>query len=83
MTVGRTREANRYKYNEEHFEDFRIHLDVEEEGFQVITTKIIVDESKDEILDPDREISLDEIHRSFTAAARLTQARLVLGVLVF
>lgn len=57
----RIRESNRYKYNEEHFEDFKVHLDVEEEGFQVITTKTIVDLPKEELLDPDREISFEEV----------------------
>lgn len=57
----RTRETNRYKYNEEHFEDFNVHLDTEEEGFQVITTKTIVDLPKEELLDPDREISFEEV----------------------
>ncbi|VEP13493.1 Transcription termination/antitermination protein NusA [Hyella patelloides LEGE 07179] len=60
----RTRETNRYKYNEEHFEDFMIHLDTEEEGFQVITTKTIVDLPKEEILDPDREIAFEDIRES-------------------
>ncbi len=57
----RTRETNRYAYNERHFEDFMIHLDREEEGFQVITTKVIVDMTREELLDPDREIPLDEV----------------------
>lgn len=57
----RIRETNRYKYNEEHFEDFKVHLDIEEEGFQVITTKTIVDLPKEELLDPDREIAYEEI----------------------
>jgi transcription termination/antitermination protein NusA len=57
----RLKETNRYQYNEEHFEYFNIHLDKEEEGFQVITTKIIVDMPKAEVLDPDREISIEEI----------------------
>ena len=57
----RTRESNRYAYNDKHFEDFMIHLDREEEGFQVITTKVIVDMSREELLDPDREIPLDEV----------------------
>jgi transcription termination/antitermination protein NusA len=57
----RLKETNRYQYNEEHFEHFSIHLDKEEEGFQVITTKIIVDMPKAEVLDPDREISIEEI----------------------
>jgi len=57
----RTREVNRYQFNEEHFEHFNVHLDVEEEGFQVITTKVIVDMTKSEILDPDREIAFEEI----------------------
>jgi transcription termination/antitermination protein NusA len=57
----RLKETNRYQYNEEHFEHFTIHLDKEEEGFQVITTKTIVDMPKSEVLDPDREISIEEI----------------------
>lgn len=57
----RLKETNRYQYNEDHFENFNVHLDTEEEGFQVITTKVIVDLPKKELLDPDREISLEEV----------------------
>ena len=57
----RTKEANRRQFSEEHFENFNVHLDTEEEGFQIITTKTIVDQKKEDIEDSDREISLQEV----------------------
>ncbi len=57
----RTKESNRCQFSEEHFENFNVHLDTEEEGFQIITTKTIVDQKKDDIVDSDREISLQEV----------------------
>ena len=57
----RTKEANRHQFSEEHFENFNVHLDIEEEGFQIITTKTIVEQKKEDIADSDREISLQEV----------------------
>ena len=57
----RTKEDNRRQFSEEHFENFNVHLDTEEEGFQIITTKTIVELKKEEIEDSDREISLQEV----------------------
>ena len=57
----RTKEAHSRQFNEEHFENFNVHLDTDEEGFQIITTKTIVEQKKEEIEDSDREISLQEV----------------------
>ncbi|MDJ0898874.1 MAG: transcription termination factor NusA [Xenococcus sp. MO_188.B8] len=57
----RTKESNRRQFSEEHFENFNVHLDTEEEGFQIITTKTIVEQKKEDIEDSDREISLQEV----------------------
>ncbi|MGK7894216.1 MAG: transcription termination factor NusA [Xenococcus sp. (in: cyanobacteria)] len=57
----RTKEANRRQFSEEHFENFNVHLDIEEEGFQIITTKTIVDRNKEDIEDSDQQISLQEV----------------------
>ena len=57
----RTKEASSRQFSEEHFENFNVHLDTEEEGFQIITTKTIVEQKKEDIEDSDREISLQEV----------------------
>ncbi|MEL6927759.1 MAG: transcription termination factor NusA [Cyanobacteria bacterium J06600_6] len=49
------------EYDEEYFENFNVQLDTEEEGFQILTTKVIVDVSKDQIEDRDHQIALSEV----------------------
>ncbi|MEO0925064.1 MAG: transcription termination factor NusA [Cyanobacteria bacterium J06643_13] len=49
------------EYDEEYFENFNVQLDTEEEGFQILTTKVIVDISKEEIEDRDHQIALSEV----------------------
>ena len=49
------------EFSEEYFENFNVQLDTEEEGFQILTTKVIVDISKDQIEDLDHQIALSEV----------------------
>ncbi|HEY9769614.1 MAG TPA: transcription termination factor NusA [Coleofasciculaceae cyanobacterium] len=49
------------EFSEEYFENFNVQLDTEEEGFQILTTKVIVDISKDQIEDRDHQIALSEV----------------------
>ena len=49
------------EYDEEYFENFNVQLDTEEEGFQILTTKVIVDINKEEIEDRDHQIALSEV----------------------
>ena len=49
------------EFDEEYFENFNVQLDTEEEGFQILTTKVIVDTSKDQIEDRDHQIALSEV----------------------
>ena len=49
------------EYDEEYFENFNVQLDTEEEGFQILTTKVIVDINKDQIEDRDHQIALSEV----------------------
>ena len=49
------------EFDEEYFENFNVQLDTEEEGFQILTTKVIVDISKDQIEDRDHQIALSEV----------------------
>lgn len=49
------------EFSEEYFENFNVQLDTEEEGFQILTTKVIVDVSKDQIEDKDHQIALSEV----------------------
>ena len=56
------RSKNRHEeFDEEYFENFNVQLDTEEEGFQILTTKVIVDVSKDQIEDRDHQIALSEV----------------------
>jgi transcription termination/antitermination protein NusA len=49
------------EFDEEYFENFNVQLDTEEEGFQILTTKVIVDIGKDQIEDRDHQIALSEV----------------------
>lgn len=49
------------EFSEEYFENFNVQLDTEEEGFQILTTKVIVDINKEEIEDRDHQIALSEV----------------------
>ncbi|MGL5796460.1 MAG: transcription termination factor NusA, partial [Waterburya sp.] len=49
------------EFSEEYFENFNVQLDVEEEGFQILTTKVIVDVTKEQIEDRDHQIALSEV----------------------
>jgi len=49
------------EFSEEYFENFNVQLDTEEEGFQILTTKVIVNISKDQIEDLDHQIALSEV----------------------
>ncbi|MGL4883913.1 MAG: transcription termination factor NusA [Waterburya sp.] len=56
----RSKERNE-EFSEEYFENFNVQLDVEEEGFQILTTKVIVDVTKEQIEDRDHQIALSEV----------------------
>ena len=49
------------EFSEEYFDNFNVQLDIEEEGFQILTTKVIVDISKEQIEDRDHQIALSEV----------------------
>jgi N utilization substance protein A len=48
-------------FSEEYFENFNVQLDIDEEGFKILTTKVIVDTEKEQISDRDHEIALSEV----------------------
>ncbi|GAB4523436.1 MAG: transcription termination factor NusA [Pleurocapsa sp.] len=48
-------------FSEEYFDNFNVQLDIDEEGFKILTTKIIVDTEKEQISDKDHEIALSEV----------------------
>ena len=48
-------------FSEEYFENFNVELDTDEEGFKILTTKVIVDTNKEAIQDRDHEIALSEV----------------------
>jgi N utilization substance protein A len=53
----KTYKQSHEKFEENHFDNFDVELDVEEEGFRVLATKTIVAE----VTDPDHEIGLTEV----------------------
>ncbi|HHP7231333.1 MAG TPA: transcription termination factor NusA [Xenococcaceae cyanobacterium] len=57
----RTKESASRQFSEEHFENFKVQLDTNAEGFLILTTKTIVDKDKQNIIDNDREIALQEV----------------------
>ena len=57
----RRSKARNEEFDEEYFESFNVQLDTEEEGFQILSTKLIVDIEKDEIEDRDHQIAISEV----------------------
>ncbi|WP_036487580.1 transcription termination factor NusA [Myxosarcina sp. GI1] len=56
------RSKNRHsEFEDEYFENFNVQLDIDEEGFQILTTKVIVDKEEIAEEDRDREIALKEV----------------------
>jgi transcription termination/antitermination protein NusA len=56
----RSQNLDQMQFEEDHFDNFDVFLDLEEEDFKVIAVKTIVEEVNDE----DREISIDDIRDS-------------------
>jgi transcription termination/antitermination protein NusA len=55
----RAQHLDKMHFEEEFFDTFDVQLDMEEESFQVIATKVIVEE----VMDPDHEISIEEVKK--------------------
>ena len=55
----RSQSLDRYQFSEEYFDNFNVQLDTEEEGFRILTTKVIVD--TEDFSDGDHEIALQEV----------------------
>ena len=55
----RSQSLDRYQFSEEYFDNFNVQLDTEEEGFRILTTKVIVD--TEDFSDSDHEIALKEV----------------------
>lgn len=55
----RSQSLNRPQFHDDYFENFEVELDVEEEGFRVLSTKKIVDS----VANSDHHISLDEVQK--------------------
>ena len=53
----RSQHLDQMQFEEDHFDNFDVFLNLDEEAFQVVATKTIVAEVTDE----DREISLEEV----------------------
>ncbi|MBW4576791.1 MAG: transcription termination factor NusA [Aphanothece sp. CMT-3BRIN-NPC111] len=60
----RAQRLDRFHFDEDYFNNFEVDLDVEEEGFRVLATKIIVEE----VSNPDHQISLQEVQEVATEA---------------
>ncbi|WP_445637264.1 transcription termination factor NusA [Nostoc sp. DSM 114161] len=55
----RAQNLERRQFDEDYFDNFEVELDIEEEGFRVLSTKIIVE--KEKLNNTDHQISLDEV----------------------
>ncbi len=53
----RAQSLDRHQFPDEYFDNFSVQLDIDEEGFRILTTKNIVEE----VTNSDREISLQEV----------------------
>lgn len=62
----RAQNLDKRNFDEEYFDNFEVELDVEDEGFRVLSTKTIVEE----VNDPDHQIALREV-QEFEAEAQL------------
>jgi transcription termination/antitermination protein NusA len=56
----RSQHLDQMQFEEDHFDNFDVFLDLDEEAFQVVATKTIVEEVTDE----DKEISIDDVKNS-------------------
>ncbi len=62
----RAQNLDKRNFDEEYFDNFEVELDVEDEGFRVLSTKTIVED----VNDPDHQIALREV-QEFEAEAQL------------
>ncbi|KJH70963.1 transcription elongation factor NusA [Aliterella atlantica CENA595] len=62
----RAQNLDKRTFDEEYFDNFEVELDVDDEGFRVLSTKTIVEE----VNDPDHQIALREV-QEFEAEAQL------------
>lgn len=62
----RTQRLDQPNFDENYFDNFEVDLDLEEEGYRILSTKTIVDK----VTNPDHEISLKEV-REVAAEAQL------------
>ena len=56
----RSQHLDQMQFEEDHFDNFDVFLDLDEEAFQVVATKTIVEE----VFDEDKEISIDDVKNS-------------------
>lgn len=57
----RAQRLDRFHFDEEYFDNFEVELDVEEEGFRVLSTKIIVEDES--LSNPDHQIAIAEVQK--------------------
>ena len=55
----RAQRLDRFHFDEEYFNNFEVDLDVEEEGFRILATKVIVEE----VNNTDHQISMEEVQK--------------------
>ncbi|MEC4984855.1 MAG: transcription termination factor NusA [Oscillatoria sp. PMC 1068.18] len=55
----RAQSLNRNQFSEDYFENFEVELDTEEEGFRILSTKVIVEE----VENSDHQIPLEEVQQ--------------------
>jgi transcription termination/antitermination protein NusA len=71
----RSQHLDRMDFEEDHFDNFDVFLNLDEEAFQVVATKTIVEEVTDE----DKEISIDDVKNSLQqeSAEELSEEKLL------
>jgi N utilization substance protein A len=60
----RAQRLDGFHFEEDFFDNFDVELDLEEEGFRILATKVIVEE----VADSDHQISLEEVQEATTEA---------------
>jgi N utilization substance protein A len=68
----RSKQTNSQFFSDDYFDNFRLELDVEEEGFRVLALKMVAES----VEEPDHQISLDEV-REFNDEVQLGNEVLV------
>ena len=71
----RSQNLERNAFSDEYFNNFEVELDVEEEGFRILSTKKIVEQ----VENPDHHIALEAVKEKFSKEAQLDEVVIEIG----